>query len=301
MLTELVLSRSSTDRSAELRKNPDWIAGALRESSTLFICVNNSTAPVTEGDLRFFGLDEIPQDSPTYFLGREGDQAFFGVSVDADFVADHDPDSWLNLRASGSRLSDRDAGLLVATVALDNWNSTHTHCPRCGTHTVHHEAGWTRRCPADNSIHFPRTDPAVIVLVTDSQDRVLLARQGRWPAGWVSVLAGFVEAGEPAEAAVIREIYEESGIRIDPASIDYLGSQPWPFPNSLMLGYQARALNTDICVDGEEIVEAHWYDRTQIAELCATQKLHLPPRVSIAHQLIARWFGEDLPSNTSFR
>lgn len=301
MLANLLLSRSATDRSAELRKNPEWIAGALKDPSTLFICVNNSQAPVSANDLRFFALEEIPQDSLTYFLGLEGDIAFFGVSVDTDFVSTHDPDSWLSLRASGSRLSDRDAGLLVAAVALDNWNFTHTHCPRCGTHTVQNDAGWTRRCPTDNSIHFPRTDPAVIVLVTDSDDRVLLARQNRWLEGWVSVLAGFVEAGEPAESAVIREIFEESGIRIDPASIDYLGSQPWPFPNSLMLGYQAKALNTDICVDGEEIVEAHWYDRTQVKELCENQKMHLPPRVSIAHQLIARWYGQELPSNTSFR
>jgi NAD+ diphosphatase len=301
MLADLLLSRSATDRSAELRKNPEWIAGALKDPCTLFICVNNSQSPVRESDLRFFALEEIPPDSLTYFLGLQGDVAFFGVSVDTDFVSAHEPDSWLNLRASGSRLSDRDAGLLVAAVALDNWNFTHTHCPRCGTHTVQNDAGWTRRCPTDDSIHFPRTDPAVIVLVTDPDDRVLLARQSRWPEGWVSVLAGFVEAGEPAESAVIREIYEESGIRIDPASIDYLGSQPWPFPNSLMLGYQARALTTDICVDGEEIVEAHWYDRTQVKELCETQKLHLPPRVSIAHQLITRWYGEKLPSNTSFR
>lgn len=301
MLANLLLSRSATDRNAELRKNPEWIAEALKDSSTLFICVNNSQAPVNEGALRFFALDDIPADSLTYFLGLEGDVAFFGVSVNSDFVSAHDPDSWLNLRASGSRLSDRDAGLLVAAVALDNWNFTHTHCPRCGTHTVQNDAGWTRRCPADDSVHFPRTDPAVIVLVTDPEDRVLLARQNRWPEGWVSVLAGFVEAGEPAETAVIREIFEESGIRIDPASIDYLGSQPWPFPNSLMLGYQAKAFNTDICVDGEEIVEAHWYDRTQVKELCETQKMHLPPRVSIAHQLIARWYGQELPSNTSFR
>lgn len=301
MLADLVLSRSATDRCAELRKNPEWIEKALHDPSTLFICVNNSQTPVRGSEIRFFDFAAIPQDSLTYFLGNDGGIAFFGVSVDSDFVSTQDPDSWLHLRASGSRLSDRDAGLLVAAVALDNWNFTHTHCPQCGTHTVQNDAGWTRRCPTDNSIHFPRTDPVVIVLVTDPTDRVLLARQSRWPAGWVSVLAGFVEAGEPAEAAVIREVGEETGIQIDPASIDYLGSQPWPFPNSLMLGYTARAVNTDICVDGEEIAEAHWYTRAEARKLCADSELHLPPRVSIAHQLIARWFGEELPSNTSFR
>jgi NAD+ diphosphatase len=301
ILADLLLSRSATDRCAELRKDPEWIAGALKDPSTLFICVNKSCAPVNESDLRFFTFKEVPQDSLTYFLGREGDTAFFGVSVDDDFVSTHDPDSWLNLRVSGSMLSDRDAGLLVAAVALDNWNFTHTRCPRCGTHTVQNEAGWTKRCPSDDSIHFPRTDPAVIVLVSDPDDRVLLARPSHRPEGWVSVLAGFVEAGEAAEAAVIREIFEESGIRIDPESIDYLGSQPWPFPNSLMLGYQAKALNADICVDGEEILEANWYDRKQVRELCETQKMQLPPPVSIAHQLISRWYGEKLPGSTSFR
>ena len=300
-LTELVLSRSASDRSAHLRKDPEWIAESLIHPSTRFICVHNSQAPFSGENLVFFRFADIPKNSLTYFLGCDEGLAFFGVSADADFVSAHDPDSWLNLRASGALLSDRDAGLLVAAIALDNWNFTHTHCPRCGSKTVQSDAGWTRRCTRDNSIHFPRTDPAVIMLVTDPDDRVLLARQSRWQIGSVSVLAGFVEAGESAEAAVVREVSEETGITIDPDSIDYLGSQPWPFPNSLMLGYQARAVNTDICVDGEEIVEAQWYNRAEIKELCSTQKLHLPPRVSIAHQLITRWYGEKLPSSTSFR
>jgi NAD+ diphosphatase len=139
------------------------------------------------------------------------------------------------------------------------------------------------------------------MLVTDPDDRALLARQSHWQIGLASVLAGFVEAGESAEAAVVREVSEETGIAIDPDSIDYLGSQPWPFPNSLMLGYRARAVTTDICVDGEEIVEARWYGRAEIKELCSAEKLHLPPRVSIAHQLIARWYGDILPSRTLFR
>ena len=300
-LTDLVLSRSASDRSAHLRKDPEWIAESLIDPSTRFICVHNSQAPFDGENLVVFKFADIPEHSLTYFLGRDAGVVFFGVSADSDFVSAHDPDSWLNLRAGGALLSDRDAGLLVAAIALDNWNFTHTHCPRCGGKTVQSDAGWTRRCTTDNSIHFPRTDPAVIMLVTDPDDRVLLARQSRWQIGSASVLAGFVEAGESAEAAVVREVSEEAGIAIDPDSIEYLGSQPWPFPNSLMLGYQARAVTTDICVDGEEIVEAQWYDRAEIKELCSAQKLHLPPRVSIAHQLITRWYGEKLPSSTSFR
>jgi len=301
MLADLVLSRSATDRYAEMRKDPERVHQALNHPSTRFLCVHNSQAPIVGTGLRFFELGEIPENSATYFLGYEGTTAYFGVPVDADFVSGHEPDPWVNLRASGSLLCDRDAGLLVAAVALDNWNFTHTRCPRCGSETVQSEAGWTRRCPVDNSVHFPRTDPAVIVLVTDPSDRVLLARQSRWQQGWVSVLAGFVEAGESAEAAVLREVHEETGIALDPESLDYLGSQPWPFPNSLMLGYHAQSLNTEIQVDGIEIVEACWYDRAEVRALCESQELHLPPRVSIAHQLIARWYGEKLPSNTSFR
>ena len=198
------------------------------------------------------------------------------------------------LREAAALLNDRDAGLFTHAVALANWHATHTHCPRCGTPTVTVAAGHAQRCPADGSEHFPRIDPAVIMLVTDPDDRCLLARNRRWPERRVSILAGFVEPGESAEQAVAREVQEETGIAV--ARIRYAGSQPWPMPQSLMLGFRAAASGgLELRVDDDEIAEAHWYSREELRLALAAQEVLLPPPVSIAHRLIQSWYGEELP------
>ncbi len=198
------------------------------------------------------------------------------------------------LREAAALLNDRDAGLFTHAVALANWHATHTHCPQCGTPTVTVAAGHARRCPADGSEHFPRVDPAVIMLVTDPDDRCLLARNRRWPERRVSILAGFVEPGESAEQAVAREVEEETGITVN--RVRYVGSQPWPMPQSLMLGFRAAAAGElDLRVDDDEIAEAHWYSREELRNALAAQEILLPPPVSIAHRLIESWYGEELP------
>jgi NADH pyrophosphatase NudC (nudix superfamily) len=198
------------------------------------------------------------------------------------------------LREAAALLNDRDAGLFTHAVALANWHATHTHCPRCGTPTVTVAAGHAQRCPADGSEHFPRIDPAVIMLVTDPDDRCLLARNRRWPERRVSILAGFVEPGESAEQAVAREVQEETGIAV--ARVRYAGSQPWPMPQSLMLGFRAAASGgLELRVDDDEIAEAHWYSREELRLALAAQEILLPPPVSIAHRLIQSWYGEELP------
>jgi NADH pyrophosphatase NudC (nudix superfamily) len=198
------------------------------------------------------------------------------------------------LREAAALLNDRDAGLFTHAVALANWHATHTHCPRCGTPTVTVAAGHAQRCPADGSEHFPRIDPAVIMLVTDPDDRCLLARNRRWPERRVSILAGFVEPGEAAEQAVAREVEEETGIVV--TRVRYVGSQPWPMPQSLMLGFRAAAVGElDLRVDDDEIAEAHWYSREELRRALAAREILLPPPVSIAHRLIESWFGEELP------
>jgi NAD+ diphosphatase len=198
------------------------------------------------------------------------------------------------LREAAALLNDRDAGLFTHAVALANWHSTHTHCPRCGTPTVTVAAGHAQRCPADGSEHFPRVDPAVIMLVTDPDDRCLLARNRRWPERRVSILAGFVEPGESAEQAVAREVQEETGIVV--TRVRYAGSQPWPMPQSLMLGFRAVAVGElDLQVDDDEIAEAHWYSREELRGALAAREILLPPPVSIAHRLIESWYGEELP------
>jgi NAD+ diphosphatase len=196
------------------------------------------------------------------------------------------------LREVGAELSGDEVALATTAIALDNWHGAHARCSRCGVITVPAQAGWIRRCPEEGSEHYPRTDPAVIVLVLDEDDRALLGRQARWQPSWFSTLAGFVEPGESAEAAVRREILEEAGVTVD--AMTYLGSQPWPFPCSLMLGYHAGVTSTDIVVDGEEIVEARWFSREELAAACASGEVALPPAVSIARRLIERWYGEPM-------
>jgi NAD+ diphosphatase len=202
------------------------------------------------------------------------------------------------LREAGALLGDRDAGLLTHAVALANWHATHTHCPRCGARTRFAAAGHMRVCPRDGSEHFPRVDPAVIMLVLDSADRCLLARNQKWPQKRVSILAGFVEPGESVEQAVAREVREEVGISV--GELRYLGSQPWPLPQSLMLGFSARAIDDGqggqpIRVDDDEIAEAGWYGRDDLRVAIESGAILLPPPVSIAHRIIEAWYGAPLP------
>lgn len=238
-----------------------------------------------------------------HFLGLDSDgTAMFLERLPADAEIDlPDGVGWSDLRSVGAELGDRDAGIAVTAVALDNWHTAHPCCSRCGAPTAVAAAGWVRRCEADGSEHYPRTDPAVIMLVRDADDRALLGHQSAWPDGWFSTLAGFVEPGETAEAAVRREVLEESGIALgpDPDDVVYLGSQPWPFPSSLMLGFHARAASVDVQVDGVEIGEARWFSRDELREACADGSVRVPPAISIARRLIERWFGEPLPGSWS--
>jgi len=294
LLTNLLLSRSTIDRQAHLRKDEQWLTVALTRPESRVIWVSDGRIAMDDaGRLLESPTSEVPADVETAFLGTDAD----GRAV---FCA-HVPELPSGLVGVGLReiapdVDDRASGLMVTAIALNNWVATHARCPRCGERTVSVDAGWSRRCPADGSTHFPRTDPAIIVLAVDDADRALLGRQSRWPAGWFSTLAGFVEPGESAEHAVRREVHEESGVVIGAAGddVEYLGSQPWPFPGSLMLGYHARAVGTQINVDGEEIEEAHWFSRADLADACTSGEVLLPPAVSIARRLVERWYGEPL-------
>jgi NAD+ diphosphatase len=199
----------------------------------------------------------------------------------------------MGLRQAGPLLSDRDLVLMTQAVALSNWHEVFVHCPRCGAVSEPALAGHARRCPVDDSEHFPRLDPAVIMLVTDPDDRCLLARNSQWPQRRVSVLAGFVEPGESAEQAVAREVLEETGIAV--SDVRYQGSQPWPMPHSLMLGFCADATGSlEITVDSHEIAEGRWFSRDDLKKCLNAGSVVLPSSVSIAHRLIASWYGADL-------
>lgn len=287
LLQDLVLSRSTTQRAGHLRENPDALA-ALADRQ--YVHVGPRGARIDGSALVW---EPVPcRDHPVSFLGVEGSTAYFSCHHGEG----EESDEWRDLRQIGSRLEARDVGLMVSAVALDNWRRSHAHCGRCGAPSEDAHAGWARRCPDCDHLHFPRTDPAVIVLVRDGDDRALLGRQAQWAEGWFSTLAGFVEAGETAEAAVVREVREESGVHITLDSVHYLGSQPWPFPSSLMLGYHAWTEDPTTNPDGEEIAEVRWLSRDELRTACQSGEVRLPPRISIARMLIERWFGEPIPS-----
>ena len=311
---DLSLSRSTVRRAGELRTDRAAIAAALTDRGTRVLTLRSGTAAIVQGERPRLALrPPRPEDAAgPWLLGTEGGRTFLAVEVDGGpddvEVADIElmdaqaPDTrlaeraqvtWQGLRDGGADLDDRDAGLLTTATALAEWHHRHQHCPRCGTLTLIEQGGWVRRCPNDGSEHHPRTDPAVIMAVTDADDRLLLGSGVAWPEHRVSVLAGFVEAGESLEAAVIREVQEEVGITlVDPV---YRGNQPWPFPASLMLGFRAVATSTDLVVDPVELRSAAWYHRDQLAREVAAGRLTLPARVSIARRLIEEWFGGPLP------
>lgn len=227
------------------------------------------------------------------FLGQDGDgTAYLGVVGEVREDGESHPPAarqWRTLREVGALLSDRDAGIFATMQGLANWHVAHTHCTRCGTPTKPDHAGWIRRCLRDGTEHYPRTDPAVIMAVTDAQDRLLLARSPHWPDGRLSVLAGFVEPGESLEAAVAREVFEEVGVVVE--QVRYLGNQPWPFPASLMVGFFARAVDPRLTLDPEEIAEAVWVSREELAEMVLAGSFGISPTVSIARRMIEHWYG----------
>ena len=309
-LGRLALAREAVDRATDRRADPAWLAAAWADPRTRVLVVDDGKALVrfTEGgaDLVFFSPAEAPP-GVRFLLGVNAvGVVYFGVDAPLDCGTpggQRAPDGAGvrpgSLRQVGSLLGDRDAGLLTQAVALANWHDTHTHCPICGTPTTVNPGGHSTTCPHDGTEHFPRTDPAVIMLVTDPADRCLLAHNKAWPERRVSILAGFVDPGESAEHAVAREVSEETGITV--GRVTYLGSQPWPMPRSLMLGFHAVAEGgQDIRVDAEEIGEARWYTREQLLASLRARELALPPPVSIARQIIKAWYGGELPDGARF-
>ena len=302
----LALSRGTVDRATHRRSDAEWLDAAWADPASRVVIVSAGQALVRDGGDRMDLVFVAPADAPDgvrLLLGQDADGVvYFGVSAALPpappGIAVGSEASGVRpayLREAGTLLGDRDAGLFTHAVALANWHDTHTHCPVDGTPTVPDPGGHSTRCPADGTEHFPRTDPAVIMLVTDPDDRCLLARNAAWPGKRVSILAGFVEPGESAEQAVAREVDEETGIKV--TNVRYVGSQPWPMPRSLMLGFRADApAGQDIMPDAEEIAEAYWFSREGLVAAIESREIVLPPPVSIARQIIELWYGGPLPS-----
>jgi NAD+ diphosphatase len=286
-----VLSRVAHDRAHLLRSLPDPTGG--RPVRVLTVDPQRAV-PVTEGprgpELIWDEQPELPLGA--VYLGEADGVPYAAVRGERALTVNGRPvDSWSGLREVGADLADLDAGLLVEAIGILEWHDRHRFSPLTGNATTVERAGWVQRDPDTGTQFFPRTDPAVIMLVHDGADRVVLGRQAVWPPGRFSILAGFVEPGESAEAAVAREVAEEVGLAV--TDVRYVGSQPWPFPQSLMLGFMARVEGSDeLVLDPTEIEEARWFTRDELSR--GEGPAALPPPVSIARHILDRWVAGDL-------
>ena len=274
---------SLIDRAGELRTDPAALAELLNRAKVLSVSGGKVSADLASGRL----LYPNAQSEEFYFLGidRARDIPYFAAHV-------ADSADLLSLREVGAALSPLEIGLALHAVALSNWHSAHPRCSKCGFGTSSSLGGAVRVCDQCETQHHPRTDSAIIVLVRDSDDRILLGRQAVWPEGRFSTFAGFLEPGETFEQCVSREVYEESGVKV--SQINYLGSQPWPFPASIMIAFEAVINDPESArPDGEEIVEVRWYSRAQLRTAMEDGTLLLPPIISVARKMIERWFGAE--------
>lgn len=293
------LARAGIDRAAEERDTPDLVLTLAADTATRVIPVHGDRALVAASGASLVRLapSAVPADSLQAFLGRSADGVPVLLAVlDAESdvlpaaVADA---SWASLRDAGGRLDSVDAGLFVEAVALGRWIVDAPFCSACGARTEVRAAGWARHCPSCGREHFPRTDPAVIVAIHDEGDaRLLLGKNALWAErNMYSTFAGFVEAGESLEAAIVRELREEAGVEV--IASHYRGSQGWPYPRSLMLGFHA-VVRGDLAPrpDGVEIVDTRWFTRSELRTALAdpgAAGFALPGTASIARRLIEDW------------
>ena len=305
---KLPLSLAEVDRAAHLRLDDQYLKTAWQTAQVLqfqdekFLSVDNQVKFVEGKQLGEY------QSQSDYFLGvtymKDTDANstsingvsahFFVRNYSGEAQADKNlpAENLRTLREIGAFLSPRDIGLSVHAQGLANWHKKHPRCSQCGAATSVISGGAVRKCLIDESEHYPRTDSAIIVLVKDHQDRVLLGRQKVWPKNRFSTFAGFVEPGESFEHCVVREVAEEAGIKL--SKINYLGSQPWPFPSSLMIAFEAVTDNpNDARPDGDEIEEIRWFTRAEMKQAIIDATLILPLDISVARQMINGWYGDD--------
>ena len=298
---KLPLAAAEVDRSAYLRTDEKYLTSAWPKAEVLIFA--NERFSATSDQLRFQKGSELGSYQPEtdYFLGLKDDEAFFVRHLTTDQAINIELKT---LREVGAFLPSRDIGLAVHAQGLANWHQKHPMCSQCGGKTVAASGGSIRKCLVDNSEHYPRTDGAIIVLVKDDKDRILLGRQKVWPKNRFSTFAGFVEPGESFEQCVEREVLEEAGVEL--TDINYLGSQPWPFPASLMIAFEAITNTPELArADGEEIEEIRWFSRQDMKAAITDKSLILPLEISVARQMIKAWYGEradsDLKGNESWR
>lgn len=305
ILPDLALSAPAFDRRADLRGDPDVLSRLLADPSTRVVRLVGDRVAVAEEGAGYRLVTTAPEPADegrlAVLLGEADGATWLGVVAD-DLAPGHPVDDlevdppapvpgavWHGLRRVGADLDPVGAAAFVTTLALGNWHRTHGHCPRCGEVTRPELAGWIRRCTREGSEHYPRTDMAVIMAVVDEDDRLLLARGRGFRRAGMSVLAGFVEPGETLAAAVAREVREEVGVVVE--DVTYLGDQPWPFPTSLMLGFTARAVGTELRLQHEEIEAARWFTREELRAAVDDGTVLVSGRISISRRLLEHWYG----------
>jgi NAD+ diphosphatase len=287
------------DRASHLRNDRAWLQSRLAAPESQVVLVWRTQSFVVTGaeprpaflsgheTIAMPGLDRWA------LLGLKGEQAFFAVDISHIEQPQAVPQlqgrgEFVDLRGVGPLLPREEGSLLAYARGLMYWHSRHGFCGVCGAATESAEGGFVRQCsnPGCKAQHFPRTDPAVIMLVTDGES-CLLGRAARFVSGMRSTLAGFVEPGESLEEAVTREVFEEAGIEV--GDVRYHSSQPWPFPASIMLGFYARARSREIKIDPNELVDAKWYSRREVLDCPNSDDFRLPRPDSIARRLIEDW------------
>jgi NAD+ diphosphatase len=290
------------ERHSERRRDDAFVAARIAGTAARIVPVWRSRSLVALADppracfLDAASIERVAGEPRlVVFLGERDGASYFALDVssheehrlhemfgrDAGFV---------DLRAVGATMDRAEGALLAYARGIMHWHARHRHCGMCGAPTRAEAAGHVRRCTdaGCSAEHFPRTDPAVIMLVTHG-DHALLGRQRIWPAGMHSTLAGFVEPGESLEEAVAREVFEEAGVRV--RDVRYHSSQPWPFPASIMLGFHATALDRDLAVDVEELETAGWFSRDFLLRPHDPERFRLPRPDSIARRLIEDWLA----------
>lgn len=290
------------DRMAEHRTDQVWLDAAWTRPDTRVLLLSDAKVLAPNHHVSWLRVEELSVEQASgqrVLLGVDDlGAARFAMLLPEVTEAAEAPRLWASLRGMLTHLGEDEAAYVVHAVGIAEWQAANRHCARCGGSLSPTHSGHVLHCNSCARDQFPRTDPAVIMVVVEGEgddERCLLGRHPQWPPGRYSTLAGFVEPGESMEQAVRREVLEETGVRI--GEVDYFGSQPWPLPASLMVGFIGHATSTDVRVDGEEIEDAQWFTRAQMRERAESGELVLPGGISISRSLVEWWYGEELPGH----